>query len=113
MNDDDLYDLAADICAKAVPSSRIAELLPHVTEGDMLSVDPLGGDCEGTSVLSDKMVNGRKDYRCHMMATPIPVGERHRCLRERTEDGTIETFRFSVPALVLAHFGEDPTALRK
>ncbi len=111
MSEDELYELASEICAKDRPISDIALLTPHVSEDDMLSVEPFGGDFDGPSVLLDKMVCGRKEYRCHLMGTKIAIGERHRCLRERGEVGEIDTFRFSIPALVLMHFGEDPTCL--
>ena len=57
----------------------------------------LGETLTATDVagLSDKFVNGQKEYACQHCYGPIAKGERHRAKTERNnEDKTIETFRF-------------------
>lgn len=108
---DMLCELAEDICHGTRPLTDTVFGMAHTTEDDLLSVDPFDGDFGEGTVLSDRMVVGRKVYSCFFTGQAIEKGERHRCLTERYE-GILKTFRFSLPALWLASQGADPTMLR-
>lgn len=100
-------------CGDATPADMTAalDLAAKASEDDLLTVDPFQGDYEETFVLSDKFVAGRQEYEDHMTGMPIVKGERHRCLRERGEDGIITT-RHSKLSLWICLEGGDPYSLR-
>lgn len=113
MTEDQIYDLIEALMSEGPTSPRLADavaLALELPDEEALSVDPFQGDFEETSVFSDKMVRARKPYVDHWTLMPIEVGERHRCLCERTENGIITT-RHSMLSLWVMYHGDDPSGL--
>jgi len=61
-------------------------------EEKIMAYDPDGWGDYDLKILSDKMVNSRKEHECSHCAGPIKIGERHR-YQSAVIDGELGTWR--------------------